>query len=61
IGAVRPVGADRMRHVDLALHVLEVMEAFHTAASTGRTVAITPATERPAPLSYSTIDGRLAK
>jgi predicted dehydrogenase len=46
---------------DLALHVLEVMEAFHTAAATGRTVAITTATERPAPLSDSIVDGRLAK
>ncbi|PDS57536.1 Gfo/Idh/MocA family protein [Rhizobium anhuiense] len=46
---------------DLALHVLEVMEAFHTAAVTGQTVAITTATERPAPLSDSIVDGRLAK
>jgi len=45
----------------LALHVLEVMEAFHTASETGRTVTITTATERPAPLSESLVDGRLAK
>ncbi|MFB9953148.1 Gfo/Idh/MocA family protein [Rhizobium puerariae] len=46
---------------DLALHVLEVMEAFHTAAEQGRTISIVTATERPAPLSESLIDGRLAK
>ncbi|MBW6422016.1 Gfo/Idh/MocA family oxidoreductase [Rhizobium sp. XQZ8] len=45
----------------LALHVLEVMEAFHTAADEGRTVKITTATERPAPLSDSLVDGKLAK
>jgi predicted dehydrogenase len=45
----------------LALHVLEVMEAFHTASQTGRTVAITTATERPAPLAESLVDGRLGK
>lgn len=45
----------------LALHVLEVMEAFHTASETGRTVAITTATERPAPLAESLVDGRLGK
>jgi predicted dehydrogenase len=45
----------------LALHVLEVMEAFHTAAETGRTVTITTATERPAPLSESLVDGQLGK
>ncbi|MBX5253948.1 Gfo/Idh/MocA family oxidoreductase [Rhizobium sp. NLR4b] len=46
---------------DLALHVLEVMEAFHTASETGRRVTITTAVERPAPLSDSIVDGRLAK
>ena len=45
----------------LALHVLEVMEAFHTASESGRTVTITTATERPVPLSESLVDGRLAK
>jgi predicted dehydrogenase len=45
----------------LALHVLEVMEAFHTASETGRTVAITTATERPAPLAESLVDGHLGK
>ncbi|TCL65186.1 Gfo/Idh/MocA family oxidoreductase [Rhizobium sp. BK251] len=45
----------------LALHVLEVMEAFQTASDTGRTVTITTATERPAPLSESIVDGRLAR
>jgi predicted dehydrogenase len=45
----------------LALHVLEVMEAFQTASDTGRTVAITTQTERPAPMSESLVDGRLGK
>ena len=63
-GNYRSIGVADMAHAirsnrphrangDLALHVLEVMEAFHTAAATGRTVAITTATERPAPLSDS--------
>jgi predicted dehydrogenase len=46
---------------DLALHVLEVMEAFGTAAETGETVTITTRPERPAPLSQSLIDGRIAR
>jgi predicted dehydrogenase len=45
----------------LALHVLEVMEAFHTASETGRTVGITTQTERPAPITESLVDGRLGK
>jgi predicted dehydrogenase len=36
---------------DLALHVLEVMEAFEHAAKDGRTVDIKTPVERPAPLS----------
>lgn len=46
---------------DLALHVLEVMEAFGTAAETGETVTITTRPERPAPLSQSLFDGQLAR
>lgn len=46
---------------DLALHVLEVMEAFQRAADSGTTIDITTKTERPAPLSASLIDGRLAR
>jgi predicted dehydrogenase len=38
---------------DLALHVLEVMEAFSVSAATGAAVAITTDIERPAPLSTS--------
>jgi predicted dehydrogenase len=45
----------------LALHVLEVMEAFQTASDTGQTVSITTHTERPAPIAESLIDGRLGK
>ena len=40
---------------DLALHVLEVMEAFETAAKSGQPVKITTPVERPAPLSESAI------
>ncbi len=45
----------------LALHVLEVMEAFQTASDTGRTVAITTQTERPAPLRESLVDGKIGR
>src|SRR5690606_21292999 len=44
---------------DLALHVLEVMEAFETAARDGRTVDIKPPVTRPAPLAESLKDGVL--
>lgn len=40
---------------DLALHVLEVMEAFETASRERRTVAITTPVARPAPLAESVI------
>lgn len=43
----------------LALHVLEVMEAFETASQSGRTVTITTTTGRPAPLADSLVDGRI--
>ena len=46
---------------DLALHVLEVMEAFDRAAETGTTITITTKTERPAPLSESLVDGRIGR
>lgn len=46
---------------DLALHVLEVMEAFQRSADTGSTIAISTKTERPAPLSDSLIDGQLGR
>ncbi|MBB2974135.1 Gfo/Idh/MocA family oxidoreductase [Mesorhizobium sp. RMAD-H1] len=45
----------------LALHVLEVMEAFQKAAETGTTISITTETERPAPLSESLVDDRIAR
>jgi predicted dehydrogenase len=44
---------------DLALHVLEVMEAFEHAAREGRTIEIKTPVTRPAPLSESLTDGRL--
>ncbi|WP_411036536.1 Gfo/Idh/MocA family protein [Shinella sp. BYT-45] len=45
----------------LALHVLEVMEAFQRAAETGRTIRITTRVDRPPPLSESLADGRLVR
>lgn len=44
---------------DLALHVLEVMEAFETASREGRTIAINTPVDRPAPLAASLKDGRI--
>jgi predicted dehydrogenase len=38
---------------DLALHVLEVMEAFDTASKSGEIVKIKTRVERPAPMSES--------
>lgn len=45
---------------DLALHVLEVMEAFDVSSRQGRVVEIKTSVERPAPLSGSLVDGKLA-
>jgi hypothetical protein len=45
---------------ELALHVLEVMEAFATASREERIVDITTTTARPAPLSESVSPGALA-
>jgi predicted dehydrogenase len=44
---------------DLALHVLEVMEAFEKSSKSGGAVTITTPAERPAPLSQSLVEGRL--
>ncbi|HEY9009808.1 MAG TPA: Gfo/Idh/MocA family oxidoreductase [Devosia sp.] len=44
---------------ELALHVLEVMEAFDISSREGRTVDIATTAERPAPLSESLVDGKL--
>jgi len=44
----------------LALHVLEVMEAFDRSASSGKGIAITTRPERPAPLFESLVRRRLA-
>jgi predicted dehydrogenase len=46
---------------ELALHVLEVMEAFEVASKENRPVDITTSVERPAPLSQSLVDGRIGK
>jgi predicted dehydrogenase len=45
---------------DLALHVLEVMEAFDTASRTEKIVDIETTVSRPAPLSDDVKDGRIA-
>jgi predicted dehydrogenase len=44
---------------DLALHVLEVMEAFATASAEGRTVEIKTPVARPEPLATSLKGGRI--
>lgn len=44
----------------LALHVLEVMEAFQTASDTGETISITTEVERPAPLEKSLVNNQIA-
>lgn len=45
---------------DLALHVLEVMEAFETASKSGQTVKIKSKVERPAPMTDSLKHGRIS-
>ena len=71
-GNYRSIGVADMAHAlrskrphrasgDLALHVLEVMEAFQRAAESGTTIGINTKTERPAPLPQSLQDGRLAR
>lgn len=46
---------------ELALHVLEVMEAFQRASDTGTTIEMSTTVERPAPLSQSFTDDHLAR
>lgn len=69
-GNYRSIGLADMAHAiasgrphrasgNLALHVLEVMEAFETSSQSGRAVDITTAVERPAALRQSLVDGRL--
>lgn len=45
---------------DLALHILEVMEAFEIASKEGRIVDIKTTVERPAPIAESLKHGRIA-
>jgi hypothetical protein len=45
---------------ELALHVLEVMEAFDTASKGETIVEISTTVERPAPLSESLRNGKIA-
>jgi predicted dehydrogenase len=44
---------------DLALHVLEVMEAFEVASKEGRIVDISTTVGRPAPIAESLKDGKI--
>jgi predicted dehydrogenase len=70
-GNFRSIGLADMAHAirgnrphrangDLALHVLEAMEAFGRASDAGGTIAMTTTVERPAPLSESLVDGQLS-
>ena len=45
---------------ELALHVLEVMEAFETASKSGEIVKIKSKVERPAPMKDSLKRGKIA-
>jgi predicted dehydrogenase len=69
-GNYRSIGAADLAHAirdgrahrasgALALHVLEVMEAFGRSSEAGEHVSITTTIERPAPLAESLRDGRL--
>lgn len=44
---------------ELALHVLEIIEAFGKSSTAGRRIAIETTIDRPAPLADSLVDGRL--
>jgi predicted dehydrogenase len=70
-GEFRSIGIADMAHAirsdrphrangTLALHVLEVMEAFQSASDSGATIQIESRAERPAPLAESCDNGRLA-
>lgn len=70
-GNYRSIGLADMAHAilegrphrcngDLALHVLEVMDAFQTSSDTGRVIDITTPAERPAQLASSLVNGKLA-
>jgi predicted dehydrogenase len=70
-GNFRSIGLADMAHAlrskrphrasgDLALHVLEVMEAFDRSAKSGKAIAITTRPERPAPLAESLVRRKLA-
>lgn len=58
--ALRTVRPHRC-HSDLALHVLEVMEALHTSAERGEHVLIQSRCERPAPLPLGVANGSLGE
>ena len=57
---VLPVTEFAPAKVNLALHVLEVMEAFELASKSGEIVRIKTRVERPAPLSESIKRGKIS-
>lgn len=46
---------------DLALHVLEIMEAFEASSNSGKFVQISTKIDRPEPFKNSLVDGKLGK
>lgn len=71
-GNYRSIGVADMAHAirsarphrasgELALHVLEVMEAFEISSNSGKSVQISTRAERPAPINVSLIEGKLGK
>lgn len=69
-GNYRSIGLADMAHAlrddrphrasgELALHVLEVIEAFGTSSDEGRRITIETSAARPAPLTDDLVDGRL--
>lgn len=54
-------GREHRANGALALHVLEVMEAFQRASDSGTTIAITTTLERPAHIGQSLVNGQLGK
>ena len=70
-GNYRSIGLADMAHAirsnrphrangELALHVLEVMEAFDRSSDSGRAIAISTRPERPAPIAESLVRRKLA-
>jgi predicted dehydrogenase len=54
-------GRPQRCHSDLALHVLEVMQALHESAERGEHIRIESRCERPTPLPSGVADGDLGE